>query len=65
MNKKNINFDDKKVNKSNFYKNKRLFKIDGIDVNRILVSKENLMVKKAHLNTLLGMMIMMTLDHYV
>ena len=56
MNKKNIDFDDKKVNKSNFYKNKRLFKIDGIDVNRILVSKENLMVKKAHLNTLLGMM---------
>ena len=56
MNKKNINFGDKKVNKSNFYKNKRLFKIDGIDVNRILVSKESLMVKKAHLYTLLGMM---------
>ena len=56
MNKKNINFDDKKVNKSKFYENKRLFKIDGIDVNRILVSKGNLMVKKAHLNTLLGMM---------
>ena len=52
----NINFENKKVNKSNFYKNKRLFKIDEIDVNRILVSKENLMVKKAHLNTLLGMM---------
>ena len=65
MNKKNINFDDKKVNKSNFYKNKRLFKIDDIDVNRILVSKENLMVKKAHLNTFLRMMIMITLDHYV
>ena len=65
MNKKNINFDDKKVNKSNFYKNKRLFKIDDIDVNRILVSKENLMIKKALLNTFLGMMIMITLDHYV
>ena len=65
MNKKNINFDDKKVNKSNFYKNKRLFKIDDIDVNRILVSKENLMIKKAPLNTFLGMMIMITLDHYV
>ena len=38
MSGKNINFDDK-VNKSNFYKSKRLFKIDDIDVNRISVSK--------------------------
>ena len=54
MNKKNISFDDKKVNKSNFYKNKRLFKIDGIDVNRILVSKENLMVKKSSFKYFIG-----------
>ena len=26
-----VNFDDKKINKSNFYKNKKLFKIDDID----------------------------------
>ena len=40
MSKKNINFDDKKINKSNFYKNKKVFKIDDIDVNKILVSKK-------------------------
>ena len=37
MNGKNINFDDKKINKSNFYKNKKLFNIDDIDVSRILI----------------------------
>ena len=40
MSKYNINFDDKKINKSNFYKNKKLFKIDDIDVNEVLVSKK-------------------------
>ena len=58
-------FGDKKINKSNFYKNKRLFKTDDIDVNKMLVSKKQPYDKKAHLNTLLGMMIMMLLDHYV
>ena len=29
MSGKNINFDDKKINGSNFYKNKILFKIDA------------------------------------
>ena len=65
MSGKNINFDDKKINKSNFYKNKRLFKIDDIDVNKILSSKKEPYGKKAHLNTLLDIMIMITLDHYV
>ena len=37
---KNIKFDDIKINNSNFYGNKRLFKIDDIDVNKILVSKK-------------------------
>ena len=37
---KNINFGDKKLKKSNFYKNKKVTKIDEIDVNQILVSKE-------------------------
>ena len=40
MNTKNINFDDKKIKKSNFYKNKKSFQIDDIDVNKILVSKK-------------------------
>ena len=35
-----INIGDKKINKSNFYKNKKIFKIDDIDVNKILVSKK-------------------------
>ena len=41
MNKKNINFDNKNIKKSNFYnKNKQIFNIDDIDVNNILVSKK-------------------------
>ena len=40
MSEKNINFGDKKIKKSDFYKNKKAFKIDDIDVNKILVSKE-------------------------
>ena len=41
MSTKNINFDDKKKNqKSDFYKNKKAFQIDDVDVNKILVSKK-------------------------
>ena len=40
MNGKSINFEDKKVNKSTFYKNKKLFNIRDLDVNKILVSKK-------------------------
>ena len=36
-----INFDNKKIKKSNFYnKNKKIFNINDIDVNKILVSKK-------------------------
>ena len=37
---KNINFVDQKIKKSRFYKNKKIFNIDDIDVNKILVSKK-------------------------
>ena len=37
---KNVNFGDKEIKKSNFYKNKKVIKIDNIDANKILVSKE-------------------------
>ena len=37
---KSINFEDKKINKSNFYKSKKLFNIRDLDVNKILVSKK-------------------------
>ena len=40
MSEKNINFDDKKIKKSTFYKNKRIHNTDDIDVNNILVSKK-------------------------
>ena len=36
----NVNFGDKEINKSDFYKNKKVTKMDDIDVNKILVSKE-------------------------
>ena len=39
MSGKSINFDDKKINKSSFYKNKKLFSLNYLDVNKILVSK--------------------------
>ena len=36
-----INFDNKNIEKSDFYnKNKKIFNIDDIDVNKILVSKK-------------------------
>ena len=37
---KNVNFGDKKIKKSDFYKNKKVTRIDDIDANKILVSKE-------------------------
>ena len=41
MNGKIINFDNKKIKKSDFYKkNKKIFNIDDIDVNKVLVSKK-------------------------
>ena len=40
MSGKSINFYDKKINKSKFYKNKKLFSLHDIDVNKILVSKK-------------------------
>ena len=40
MSGKNINFDDKKIKKSIFYKNKTINNIEEIDVNNILVSKK-------------------------
>ena len=36
----NMNFGDKNIKKSDFCKNKKVIKIDNIDVNKILVSKE-------------------------
>ena len=40
MSGKSIIFDNKTIKKSNFHKNKKLFKIDNIDVDKILVSNK-------------------------
>ena len=41
MNGKNIKIDNNKIKKSDFYnKNKKIFNIDHIDVNKILLSKK-------------------------
>ena len=51
---KSIHFDDKKINESNFYENKKIFNIYDSDVNKTLV-----------LNFSLDIMMMISLDHYV
>ena len=46
MTEKTINFDNKNISKSNFYRIKRLFKTDDIDVAKILISKKELYGEK-------------------
>ena len=40
MSGKGISFDDKIIKKSDFCKNKKIFQIDDIDANKILLSKK-------------------------
>ena len=40
MSRKNIDFDDKKIRESNFYRNKKINRIDHIDVNNILIPRK-------------------------
>ena len=54
MNRKRISFDDKKINKSTFYKNKKLFNIHDFDVNKILVSKKESYGTKNSLKYFIG-----------
>ena len=37
-----IDFDDKKKKKNDFYKSKKIFNVNDIDVNNILVSKKKI-----------------------
>ena len=64
MSGKNINFDDKKIKRSSFYKNKKINNIKDIDVNNILVSKKEPYRTKILTNTLSDTMIMIILDDY-
>ena len=46
MSGKSLKFEDNRINKSNFHKNKKLFKTNDIDVNKILVSRKESYGKK-------------------
>ena len=49
MSGESINFDDKKINNSSFYKNKKSLDMNNIDVHKILVSKkESYGTKNSH-----------------
>ena len=50
MSEKTISFNNKKVNNSNFYKTKRLFKIDDINIDKILISKKESYGKNGSFN---------------
>ena len=54
MSGKNINFNDKKIRKSDFYKNKKINNIEDIDVNNILVSKKESYGNKNSLKYFIG-----------
>ena len=56
----NITFDDKKINKSNFYKSKKIFEIDDIDVDKILILKDSHMLQTSQLNISLDIMLMVS-----
>ena len=65
MTEKTIDFDYKNINRRNFYKTKRSFKIEDTDVDKILISKKEPYGKKIYLNTLLHMKIMIIWILYV
>ena len=54
MSGRSINFENKKSNKITFYKNKKLFNIHDLDVNKILVSKKESYGTKNSLKYFIG-----------
>ena len=54
MSGKSINVDDKKINKSTFYKNKKLFNLQDKDVNKILGPKKESYGTKNSLKYFIG-----------
>ena len=65
MSEKNMNFDDEKINKSSFYKNKKYLIYMTYMLIKYYFLKKNHMVKKAHLNAVLDIVIPIALDLYV
>ena len=63
----NINFNDKRIKISDFYKdkNKKIFNIDVLMLIKYWSLEKYHMVKIIYSNTLLDIMIMMLLDHYL
>ena len=60
---KGDNFKDKRINKKDFYNNKKQFNIKDIDINKILIYEPESYGKIMQKNTLLDI-VMMPLDHY-
>ena len=54
MSGKKINFNDKKIKKSSFYKDKKINNIEKIDVNNILVSKKESYGNKSSFKYFIG-----------
>ena len=54
MGRKYINFDNKKIKKFGFYKNKKLLQINDIDFNKTLVSKKEPYDKKNAFKHIIG-----------
>ena len=54
MSGKNIISDDKRINKSNFYRNKKLFSIYDIEFDKILILKKESYGKKSSFKYFLG-----------
>ena len=54
MSGKNIDFDDKKIKKSSFYKNKKIYSTDDTDLDNILVSKKESYGTKNSLKYFIG-----------
>ena len=66
MSGKSINFDNKnikKIKKSDFYKNKKLLKIEDVVLIKYLSLKKRHMAQKILLNILLDTLIIMKLNH--
>ena len=54
MSGKNVNFIDKKIKPSNFYKDKKVINIDDIDADKILAFKEGPYGTKNHFKYFIG-----------
>ena len=65
MSRSSINFNNKKIKKSDFCKNKKIFDIDNIGINKILVSKKEAYGKYNSFKYFIGYNDNMLLDHYI